>query len=472
LPLAGAFMLWPFPFFLTFSEFINRLHWFNSGLHDQVVLALAIFNGVRILHTIYSMEDIIIIGAGPAGLMTAYELSKSGKKCLILEARCYAGGRVYSHLSSTGNLIETGAEFIHGMQSQTLDLLKEGGLSFTETAGEWIHIQSGIQQVNRDSDLWDQMLTKLGNLDSDMTLQQFLEQYYPSPEFTVLKDRAIAFAEGFDAADASRISCKALYLEWNKEHEPQFRIDKGYSALIDYLLQQCLEAGHQILYNQVVSQIEIGEADVKIHGQANTFQAKQLIVALPLGVLQDTKSLQILPANPLWEAAIQQLGMGDVIKVVLEFRSLFWEDQYPDLGFLLSGADFPTWWTQSPHKQAILTGWMAGRTAQRHAGLNDDLLLELAMKSLAELFEQDQQVLKGLLLEAHIYNWSADPYTKGAYAYATVRAEDAIAQLKEPLSGMVFHAGEYMYYGPAMGTVEAALLSGVQTAADVLSNRK
>ena len=90
--------------------------------------------------------DIIIIGAGAAGLMAAYTLVKAGKKVTILEARNRIGGRIHTiNNKSFSKPVELGAEFIHGDLPVTLGLLKAGGIRFSRagsrcgstTTGHW-----------------------------------------------------------------------------------------------------------------------------------------------------------------------------------------------------------------------------------------------------------------------------------------------------------------------------------------------
>jgi len=142
---------------------------------------------------------------------------------------------------------------------------------------------------------------------------------------------------------------------------------------------------------------------------------------------------------------------------------------HPGLGFLFSGAEIPTWWTQAPEESTVLTGWLAGRAARKCTGLSDRQLLSVALNALSILFSIDADSLKAELAEVHIVNWSADPYTMGAYAYATVGSASALALLSKPVAGRVWFAGEYLYTGAAMGTVEAALVSGSNVASALLS---
>src|SRR5438309_10638697 len=73
--------------------------------------------------------DVMIIGAGAAGLMAARELSNAGMNVIVLEGGDGIGGRVHT-ITDNGfsQSVETGAEFVHGNLELTLQLLREAGL--------------------------------------------------------------------------------------------------------------------------------------------------------------------------------------------------------------------------------------------------------------------------------------------------------------------------------------------------------
>ena len=71
-------------------------------------------------------RDVLIIGAGVAGLAAARELSRANFKVTVLEARDRIGGRVYTHDS-----VELGAEFIHGRPACLLDIVERAHLKLS-----------------------------------------------------------------------------------------------------------------------------------------------------------------------------------------------------------------------------------------------------------------------------------------------------------------------------------------------------
>jgi monoamine oxidase len=171
------------------------------------------------------------------------------------------------------------------------------------------------------------------------------------------------------------------------------------------------------------------------------------------------------------------MGFGAVIKLVLEFREAFWDRTdaarpgwrtFPGLGFLFSNAPVPTWWTRLPDPAPVLTGWLAGPAAANCGALPDEVLLDIALKSLSALTLAEPEALRALLVAHHVANWPADPYALGAYSYTVVGGEAALATLAAPVDGTLFFAGEALYQGPAVGTVEAALATGMRVVEEML----
>src|SRR3954471_16442535 len=95
--------------------------------------------------------DVIIIGAGAAGLVVAKQLSKAGVHVALLEARNRIGGRAYTCRDENFKMpVELGAEFIHGNLPTTFKLLKEYGISYSPTRGQIWHAQRGEMEKDKD----------------------------------------------------------------------------------------------------------------------------------------------------------------------------------------------------------------------------------------------------------------------------------------------------------------------------------
>src|SRR5690349_25081938 len=92
--------------------------------------------------------DVIIIGAGAAGLMAGYELSHAGKRVIVLEARDRAGGRMHTIQDPAfTHELEAGAEFIHGNLPATFALLKKAKIARQDATGKnWLHKNGQLRE--------------------------------------------------------------------------------------------------------------------------------------------------------------------------------------------------------------------------------------------------------------------------------------------------------------------------------------
>jgi len=422
--------------------------------------------------------DILIIGAGAAGLMAAYKLSVKFKNVILLEARDRIGGRIHTIGNKGDGVVELGAEFVHGDLPVTLKLLKEAGITYRQAGGTMVRVKDGrFAQDDHFIEGWDLLIKKLGELEKDMTLYEFLQQYFNEDKYDALRTSVIRFVSGYDTADQRRASCFALRKEWeNEDDDAQHRVDAGYSSLMDYLVDQFQANGGKLHLNSIVKQIDWRPGDVKvITGNGILYSAEKLVIALPLGVLQAGKneraSVVFHPAIREQSQAINDIGFGAIIKVLLEFDTPFWDqhdDTLKDMAFLFSDEKIPTWWTQAPNHSPLLTGWLGGPPAADKKDMTDEELLQISLTSLRHIFKLSVDELKVRLAAWNVVNWTADPFTLGSYSYDTVASHNAKAVLNRPVENTLFFAGEYLYEGAAMGTVEAALSSGEMVAGMIL----
>jgi len=408
--------------------------------------------------------DILIIGAGAAGLFAAGKLAEKGFRVALLEATGRAGGRIATLTQNEyGTAIETGAEFIHGGAKFTLELLDKANLNYHRVEGQMVTIQNGVWLT--DERPRDELLLseKLKQIDKDCTIDQFLDKNFPISEFEILRRSVQQFAEGFSLADTGKASARAFQKEWNQMDEVQYRVVGGYQEMINYLLDQCTQFNAAIFINSPVVNVEHAMQQVSVYTSDNKqYTAKKLIVTVSVGVLQ-SGILQFKPVLSRQDPAIQQLAFGSVIKFLYRFKTPFWEERSRKIGFLLSDELVPTWWTQLPKHSSLLTGWLGGPKAKKAQSLSAKSLHEMALSSLSGIWQIDKNHLQQDLLHYDIISWDNHPYIKGGYSYNTVASQAAKEILQKPVNGTIYFAGEAIYSGDSQGTVEAALGSASST---------
>ena len=417
--------------------------------------------------------DILVAGAGAAGLMAAYTLSKAGRKVTILEARNRIGGRIHT-LDNEFPFKhgELGAEFVHGNLPVTMGLMHEAALEYISMEGEMWQYQDGkLERGSWDVQGWGELMKKLNQLKEDITIADFLQQNFGEAKYDQLRESVIRFISGYDTADPARASTFALRDEWqNENNDNQFRIDGGYGKLIDHMASECRFLGAEFHMNSIVKHIDWSGEEVRVTlTNGSTYRAPKVIMALPLGVLQ-AKSITFEPPLAGYDKALMQMGFGAIVKILFEFKEAFWEEEgRAHMSFIMSNEEIPTWWTQYPAHTPVLTGWLGGLKAEGKKHMTDEEFVQEGITSLANIFSKTGAELKDNLVAWKVANWTTDPFTLGSYVYDLPDSHKARKLLSKPIGDKLYFAGEFIYEGPSMGTVEAALTSGLDAGERLLT---
>lgn len=423
--------------------------------------------------------DVIVIGAGAAGLAAARELARRGKSTIVLEARERIGGRIYTvRDANTSVPIELGAEFVHGTAESTRDLIDESRLAMYEVTGErWVSQRNGLIRFH---DFWDRLDRVMSRMDEarepDRSFADFLSDKPGGRRFA--SDRALAsqWVRGFHAADPAQVSEQAIASGGSpgedEEERIQARIVDGYGSLVRFLAAGLPD----VRLGAVATQVRWKRGHVVVTGTQSqiTFElsARAAVVTCPLPVLQHGDLTFDPPLPPAHRAALERLAMGHVIRASLVLDEPFWTTKKVGgdatlrcLTFLHAGADgMPVCWTHYPVQSPVITAWFGFPDALELSALPASEIEDRAVSAVARLFHISRKKLVVRIRAFHAHNWTQDPFAGGAYSYARVGGIDAPKTLSRSLEGTLFLAGEAYDPEGRNGTVEGAIASGVQAA--------
>jgi monoamine oxidase len=436
--------------------------------------------------------DVVVLGAGVAGLAAARALSRRGHRVIVIEARPRLGGRILTvHDRAWPMPIELGAEFLHGEAPAARRAAEAAGARIVELPD--VHAWAARGRLRPTDDTWEgvaRLLAAAGRLRRDVPFSAFLARRRARRD---VRDMARLFVQGYSAAHIERVSTRWVGQGADEMDElRQYRLEGGYDRIVEWL-RSGLDRGHtEVRLSTVATAVAWSRGTVRVSLRSATglplpdVAARAAVVTLPVGVLKAAPpaegAVEFRPAVPGLAASLARLEMGGVRKVVLRFRAAFWEEagflearlprSAPQLARRLAflydrhGA-FPTWWTAAPRRVPVLTAWAGGPAAEALSGPDEPAIVGRALDGLAAALGVGRRRLDEALEGWATHDWQADPFSRGAYSYVRAGGLEAPRRLARPVLGTLFFCGEATSPDES-GTVSGAIASGLATSAKVV----
>lgn len=463
-----------------FRSGIPRRDFIRMALAGSAFAAGASGNLLAVANTTRTAE-VIIIGAGMAGLTAASILKSHGVSTIVLEGRNRIGGRIWSKkLNDTP--IDLGGAWIQGAEDSPLTgLAKKFGIGTQLTPLTNIAFRQASGAPFTPGQQID-LLATFGELSTRMAVLSAERQARRLPDIS-METAVTRVLDGMGLPFATRTQMKfmadLIFGELRAATLPELSFyyssdDRNVGAL-DLAFPKgfgqipaALARGVDVRLNHRVRSIAHGASAVTVGTSQGLFHARRVIVTLPLGILRDPKGVAFSPSLPLFKRlAINRLQMGTDNKVFLQFPKAFWNKE-ETLIFRVAGDPSRAalinagLWVGKPIIGALLGGDYALRCEQ----FSDDKLANDFMDILRKSFsgpipDPEPGVLRS--------RWSSDPFCYGSYSHippgATPRDFIALAQ---PVGTSLFFAGEAtdtQFPGSARG----AYVSGRREALRILA---
>ncbi len=418
----------------------------------------------------------LVIGAGLAGLAAARELMRRGHDVVVLEARDRLGGRIWTSNQWPDVPLDLGATWIHGTKGNPITGLADEleatrwstsyDRSVTYNTSGQVLTQSEANQLEDISQRVFGALRMAHDLVEDISVRQAVasleKELRHSPEAIRFLDFFLSGTiEQEFAGSASRLSAH-WYDSVDEFAGGDALFAQGFRVITDFLAR-----GIDVRLSQVVKEVHWQQHHVRVVTHTSEFVADNVVVTLPLGVLQK-QAVHFKPALPNEKSqAIAKLGMGVLNKCYLRFPRAFWPQDVDWLEYVPAQRGEWTEWVsfQRVAQVPILLGFNAADRGRDIEALTNEQIVESAMNTLRAIFGA------GLpqVTDFQITRWASDPFAGGSYSYNAVGSTPEMrTALAKPLNRQVFFAGEATSRA-LFGTAHGAYLSGLRAAKDVLS---
>ena len=383
--------------------------------------------------------DVVVIGAGSAGLAAARTLIAAGKSVVVLEAANRIGGRAYTESDTFGVPIDHGCSWVMGGEYLPyVEMAEQWGydLMAHRGAGEALYVNgkpaTSLDQRNYNR-AWERVSSAMEEA-AEEGLDVAASSVIPGDmEFAGLPQTWIGPMDwGVDFKDLSTMDFyKYGFIRHN------FMIRQGYGSLVARM-----GAEVPVKLNSPVTRVNWGGNGVTVETPSGSIKAAACIVTVSTGVL-NSNSIGFTPALPEWkQTAISNLPMGLLAKIFLQFDGETfglvpnrWLSYSVPNEMPAEACYFLTW----PFQFNLMVGFVGGEFGWDLSAKGSRAAIDFALGELVKMLGSDvrKHFVKGFLT-----GWASDPLTLGAYSAAKPGHYQARIELARSLHNRLFFAGE------------------------------
>ena len=409
--------------------------------------------------------DVIVIGAGIAGLAAARRLADLDYDVVVLEASDRIGGRLRTDWSM-GVPFEVGAGWIHGPKGNPISKLAKAVNARTfVTDDDSFRVYTHDGKQVPDAEIFSKYKEQLGiykriddAFSGDQTLERALKKIAPaSLQDPVLRWMHSAYTE-FDTGGPIE-ALSAYYFDEDDAYDGEdVVVTTGYDSILGPLA-----AGLDIRLNAPVASVEYERGDgALVRAGGKEYESSFVVCTLPLGVLQggDVTFDPALPSRT--RKHIKRQAMGNVSKIAFKFDEAFWPTDIQYFGLMTKAKGRWTYCLnyRTFSDENVLLGVSVGKYAGQIEAKGEAAMKADALKALSEMFNRSIPAPRQTL----VTRWSQNLYSRGAYTYAPVGIQpENFDDLSRPIDDVIVLAGEHTTFD-FHATTHGAYLSGLRAA--------
>jgi len=402
--------------------------------------------------------DVIVIGAGAAGLAAARRLASAGVPVRVIEARNRVGGRAWTARDPSGLPIELGCAWLHSADENELSAFAlQSGLAIDKTRPPWRTQMNDVGFAPADQADFRAALGRLfarldeaGEAEGDQSADRLLD---PGSRWNPLLNATSTYMNG---VELDQLSVRDFWRY--RDTGVNWRIVEGYGRLM-----AALAAGLDITFECPVSMIDHSGRQMRIETPGGDLRGCAVIVTVPTDVLC-AGGLGFHPALPdkIEAAAALPLGLADKLYLRLDGAEEFPKDShlYGALDSVRTGS-----YHLRPFGRPLIEVYFGGRFARELEADGESAFAALAIDQLASLLGEG---IRKRLHPVAATAWARDPYARGSYSHAIPGHVEARSVLAAPVDGRLFFAGEACMVHD-FSTAHGAYRSGVAAAEAVIA---
>lgn len=390
-----------------------------------------------------SEVDVVVIGAGAAGLAAGARLHAAGTDVLVLEAAARTGGRAFTDTTTLDATWDRGCHWLHSASVNPMraeaDRLGFAYANRGSRQARGTHLGTHWASEAERQALWEAIdggftrVKAAGRAGRDIPATDVLD--VPAPWNRMARHWLTLLS----AAEPEFISTLD-YAAYSDTGE-NYPVARGYGALVQAVAQD-RAPGLPVVLSCPVTRLDWSGAGVVAETPRGNVRARCAIVCLPTTVIAEG-GLAFAPALPVELAeAFAGLPLGAAEKVVFRFdREVFGmpETSYTDMLDLRDPTRPPINFVLNPFGQHLAVGQLGGDNARRLVAAGPEAMADFGMAALVDAFGAD---IRRHLVGTAATDWVADPLIRGAYSCALPGLAHLRARLREPLGERVLFAGE------------------------------
>ncbi len=385
-----------------------------------------------------SNPDVIVIGAGAAGIGAGRVLAKAGIPFLIIEAKDRIGGRAFSDTTSLGHLWDHGCHWFHSADENILrKLAEEIGHKYRATprTGAMKTFMDGEWKTGRlrEDFVWRILgdVAEAGRDGKDIPASALLDRHHP---WYPMAKHWLCLMFSAEPEDISTLDAGNY-----RDTRLNLPVEDGYGALVAKLA-----AGLPIRTRVAASKVSVRGKHVLVETDQGTITAKAAIIATPARMLETGRlTISDLPSNIA--QAFADVPMGYYEKIAIAFDGKVFDGfdmPYADIFDPVAPGTHPLNFELHPFGRPIAVTHLAGHFARDMEREGEVGMVDFATSTLVKAFGSN---LRKRIKKATATHWSSDVFINGAYSCAKPGKGDARKAFASPIAKRIFLAGEHVH---------------------------